>query len=78
MSALDDLIRTNKRDAAFYADDKQLELIDYAANELEKLREEIEDAKQILMRLAYKKASKMWIILTWLLLRIGLKNIRSL
>ena len=46
MSALDELIRTDRRDAAYYADNKQLELIDFAANELDKLREAVEDAEE--------------------------------
>ena len=46
MSTLDELIRTDRRDAAYYADNKQLELIDFAANELDKLREAVEDAEE--------------------------------
>jgi len=58
MSALDELIRTDRRDAAYYADNKQLELIDFAANELDKLREAVEDAKEILKEVPFESWHK--------------------
>ena len=42
--ALDELIRTDKRDASFYADNKQLKLIDEAENKLAQLRMKLDAA----------------------------------
>jgi hypothetical protein len=58
MSALDELIRTDRRDAAYYADNEQLELIDFAANELDKLREAVEDAREIFKKVPFESWHK--------------------
>ena len=52
--ALDELIRTDKRDAAYYSDDELLNLIEKASVELAQLRAEL-DVRQTLLDESIRK-----------------------